>query len=160
MAAAMRGVTIRWEGMDELEAVLRRRTGAAAAKMDKRVAVGAVNIHRMARENLQRNKSVDFGDLIRSLRVRPTGESAWDVYSDAAHAAFVEFGTGPTGAASAHPPLPANYRHGAAWVIATRRGPVTHTGGRAKPYLFPAWERERGRLMTDLRAILKSEVGR
>jgi hypothetical protein len=92
----------------------------------------------------KRQAPVDTGLLRASIR--PTFYNnglTVQVGSDVFYAPFVEFGTGRRGASSNHPPLPDTYAHG------------PKPGRKATPYLWPAAELERPKLIAKLKDIFK-----
>nr|DAH56657.1 MAG TPA: putative tail-component [Caudoviricetes sp.] len=91
------------------------------------------------------------GQMRQSLRVQKTGELEWTLFCPASYGVFVEFGTGPRGAATGQvPEYPndpyANISYHSGEVLVTRwRGEildepfVRHTQGmEAQPFMRPA----------------------
>lgn len=114
----------------------------------------AINVQRRAKENITRgaagvtaSPAVDTGRLRSSIKIEMFSNGyAARVGSDVDYAPHIEFGTGPR---SKMPPLEPirqwcrrhNIPQSAAYAIALK---IKRNGTPAKPFLFPAYELERG----------------
>ena len=83
------------------------------------------------------------GTLRRSIRARRISDLTWVVEATVDYAAFVEYGTGIAGAASAHPTLPDEYKHGPS------------AGMAAQPYMTPAAELSKRRFPQRIEEALR-----
>ena len=108
----------------------------------------AFNIQKEAMSNLTKNKSVDTGHLRRGISTDIKGLEAIIHTSNIKYAPMVEFGT------KAHIIRPKNkkalYWKGAKHPVKS----VRHPGGKAKPYLIPAFEKEKDQFLEKLKEVI------
>ena len=107
------------------------------------------NIEAQAKINLDRNKSVVTGHLRRGIATKIGNMEVTVHTSNIKYAPMVEYGTKP------HIIKPKNkkalYWKGAKHPVKS----VRHPGSRAKPFLIPAFEKEKEVIMKDLEKIVK-----
>ena len=105
----------------------------------------AFNIQKNAKSNLTKNKSVDTGHLRRGISTDIKGLGATIHTSNIKYAPGVEYGT------KAHIIKPKNkkalYWKGAKHPVKK----VNHPGSKAKPYLIPAFEKEKDQFLEKLK---------
>ena len=108
----------------------------------------AFNIERNAKSNLTKNKSVATGHLRRGISTDIKGLEATIHTSNIKYAPGVEYGT------KAHIIRPKNkkflYWKGAKHPVKQ----VIHPGSRAKPYLIPAFEKEKDQFLEKLKEVI------
>ena len=109
----------------------------------------AFRIEAEAKQNLTDNGSVATGTLRRSIRAFPAGLDT-AVSTNVEYAEFVEHGTAP------HVIRPTNakalrFQTSSGVVFATK---VNHPGTRAKPFMHPAYEKNRPQLIKELTEAL------
>ena len=108
----------------------------------------AFNIQKNAMSNLTKNKSVDTGHLRRGIATDIRGLEAIIHTSNIKYAPMVEYGT------KAHIIRPKNkralYWKGAKHPVKS----VRHPGGRAKPYLIPAFDKEKDQFLEKLKEVI------
>ena len=109
----------------------------------------AFNIEKNAKSNLTKNKSVATGHLRRGISTDIKGLEATIHTSNIKYAPGVEYGT------KAHIIRPKNkkflYWKGAKHPVKQ----VNHPGSRAKPYLIPAFEKEKDQFLEKLKEVVK-----
>ena len=109
----------------------------------------AFNIQKNAKSNLTKNKSVDTGHLRRGISTDIRGLGATIHTSNIKYAPMVEYGT------KAHIIKAKNkkalYWKGAKHPVKS----VRHPGSRAKPFLIPAFEKEKEVIIKDLEKVIK-----
>ena len=107
------------------------------------------NIEAQAKINLDRNKSVVTGHLRRGIATKIGNMEVTVHTSNIKYAPMVEYGTKP------HIIKPKNkkalYWKGAKHPVKS----VRHPGSRAKPFLIPAFEKEKEVLIRDLEKVIK-----
>ena len=149
------------DGLDGLPETL---TAAAAEGMR----TGLLSMERTAKQLCP----VDTGDLRGSIRaeVRVEGDTVQGkLTANSDHAVYVEMGTGDVGRASGGngSGVQVSYRHGG-WFVPLPRGAVMVRdtilkdssagfwtyGQPARPYLYPAYQQNRGTLVEKIRAAL------
>ena len=109
----------------------------------------AFNIESKAKKNINSNKSVKTGHLIRSISTDVKGLEATIHTSNLKYAPMVEFGT------KAHIIRPKN-KKALYWKGANRPvKQVKHPGSKAKPYLIPAFEDEKDKFINDLKEVIE-----
>ena len=109
----------------------------------------AFNIESKAKKNINSNKSVKTGHLIRSISTDVKGLEATIHTSNLKYAPMVEFGT------KAHIIRPKN-KKALYWKGANRPvKQVNHPGSKAKPYLIPAFEDEKDKFINDLKEVIE-----
>ena len=109
----------------------------------------AFNIEKNAKSNLTKNKSVDTGHLRRGISTDIKGLGATIHTSNIKYARGVEEGT------RSHIIRPKNkkalYWKGAKHPVKK----VNHPGSKAKPYLIPAFEKEKDQFLEKLKEVVK-----
>lgn len=109
----------------------------------------AFNIQKSAKSNLTKNKSVDTGHLRRGISTDIKGLGATIHTSNIKYAPGVEYGT------KAHIIRPKNkkvlYWKGAKHPVKK----VNHPGSKAKPFLIPAFEKEKDQFLEKLKEGIK-----
>ena len=109
----------------------------------------AFNIQKSAKSNLTKNKSVDTGHLRRGISTDIRGLVATIHTSNIKYAPGVEYGT------KAHIIRPKNkkvlYWKGAKHPVKK----VNHPGSKAKPFLIPAFEKEKDQFLEKLKEGIK-----
>ena len=109
----------------------------------------AFNIESKAKKNINSNKSVKTGHLIRSISTDVKGLEATVHTSNLKYAPMVEFGT------KAHIIRPKN-KKALYWKSASRPvKQVSHPGSKAKPYLIPAFEDEKDKFINNLKEAIE-----
>ena len=107
------------------------------------------NIEAQAKINLDRNKSVVTGHLRRGITTK-IGDMEVIVHtSNIKYARGVEFGTRPHIIKAKN--KKALYWKGASHPVKS----VRHPGSKAKPYLIPAFEKEKDTFINDLKEVIK-----
>ena len=108
----------------------------------------AFNIERNAKSNLTKNKSVATGHLRRGISTDIKGLEATIHTSNIKYAPGVEYGT------KAHIIRPKNkkflYWKGAKHPVKK----VNHPGSKAKPFLIPAFEKEKDQFLEKLKEVI------
>ena len=108
----------------------------------------ALNIEENAKSNLTKNKSVATGHLRRGISTDIKGLEATIHTSNIKYASMVEYGT------KAHIIRPKNkrflYWKGAKHPVKQ----VNHPGSKAKPYLVPAFEKEKDQFLEKLKEVI------
>ena len=109
----------------------------------------ALNIQKNAKSNLTKNKSVDTGHLRRGISTDIRGLGATIHTSNIKYAPGVEYGT------KAHI-IRAKNKKALYWKGAKHPvKKVNHPGSRAKPYLIPAFEKEKDQFLEKLKEGIK-----
>ena len=125
-------------GLDELRGKMESLGESAAASLER--SMGEAIMITQAQAKLL--CPVDEGDLRNSIhsKAESDGETVTGtVYTNSDHAAYVEFGTGPRGAADhagVSPDVEISYKSGAWWIP---EGPNGIDAKTAKKYHFPAY---------------------
>ena len=109
----------------------------------------AFNIQKEAMSNLTKNKSVDTGHLRRGITTDIKGLEAIIHTSNIKYAPMVEFGTKPHIIRAKN--KKALYWKGAKHPVKS----VRHPGGKAKPYLIPAFEKEKDQFLEKLKEVIE-----
>ena len=108
----------------------------------------AFNIQKSAKSNLTKNKSVDTGHLRRGISTDIKGLGATIHTSNIKYAPGVEYGT------KAHVIRPKNkkvlYWKGAKHPVKK----VNHPGSKAKPFLIPAFDKEKDQFLEKLKEVI------
>ena len=108
----------------------------------------AFNIQKNAKSNLTKNKSVDTGHLRRGISTDIKGLGATIHTSNIKYAPGVEYGT------KAHIIRPKNkrflYWEGAKYPVKK----VSHPGSKAKPFLIPAFDKEKDQFLEKLKEVI------
>jgi len=134
-----------------------------------------------------RNKGTGGGELVQSIHTMTkseVGSIIGVVYSDAAHAPYVEFGTGPVGAANhsgASPNVPVTYKTEGWWypLNGESNGKGEHKvplkagmhftnkdgveflstfGQAAQPFMYPALKQNEGKVMDGIASYFQSQL--
>ena len=109
----------------------------------------AFNIEKSAKSNLTKNKSVDTGHLRRGISTDIKGLGATIHTSNIKYAPGVEYGT------KAHI-IRAKNKKALYWKGAKHPvKKINHPGSRAKPYLIPAFEKEKDQFLEKLKEGIK-----
>ena len=109
----------------------------------------AFKIESKAKKNINSNKSVKTGHLIRSVSTDVKGLEATIHTSNLKYAPMVEFGT------KAHIIRPKS-KKALYWKGSSRPvKQVSHPGSKAKPYLIPAFEDEKDNFINDLKEAIE-----
>ena len=108
----------------------------------------AFNIEASAKSNLTKNKSVATGHLRRGVSTDIKGLEATIHTSNIKYAPMVEYGTRPHIIRAKN--KKALYWKGAKHPVKS----VRHPGGRAKPYLIPAFEKEKDQFLEKLKEVI------
>ena len=109
----------------------------------------AFNIQREAMSNLTKNKSVDTGHLRRGISTDIKGLEATIHTSNIKYAVMVEKGTRTHIIRAKN--KKALYWKGASHPVKA----VRHPGSKAKPYLIPAFEKEKDQFLEKLKEVIK-----
>ena len=108
----------------------------------------AFNIQKNAKSNLTKNKSVDTGHLRRGISTDIKGLGATIHTSNIKYAPGVEYGT------RAHI-IRAKNKKALYWKGAKHPvKKVNHPGSKAKPYLIPAFEKEKDQFLEKLKEVI------
>ena len=108
----------------------------------------AFNIQKNAKSNLTKNKSVDTGHLRRGISTDIKGLGATIHTSNIKYAPGVEYGT------KAHI-IRAKNKKALYWKGAKHPvKQVNHPGSKAKPYLIPAFEKEKDQFLEKLKEVV------
>ena len=109
----------------------------------------AFKIESKAKKNINSNKSVKTGHLMRSVSTDVKGLEATIHTSNLKYAPMVEYGT------KAHIIRPKS-KKALYWKGASRPvKQVSHPGSKAKPYLIPAFEDEKDNFINDLKEAIE-----
>lgn len=94
------------KAVEEKKAALRIKAGAIAMRLAEEGAA-------YAKSEVERMDAIMYGNLVNSFSAEATGVSSSAIITDAAHAEFVEYGTGIKAKESGykHPELPAGWEH-------------------------------------------------
>ena len=115
----------------------------------KAIKKSAFNIESQAKKNLASNKSVVTGHLRRSIATKMGDLEATIHTSNVKYAVIVEKGS------KAHVIRPKN-KKALYWKGATHPvKQVNHPGSKAKPYLIPAFEKEKDQFLEKLKEVIK-----
>ena len=106
------------------------------------------NIEAQAKINLNRNKSVVTGHLRRGIATKIGNMEVTVHTSNIKYAPMVEYGTRPHIIRAKN--KKALYWKGAKHPVKS----VRHPGGRAKPYLIPAFEKEKDQFLEKLKEVI------
>lgn len=124
-------------------------SGKSEDKIKEVLKNSAFNIESNAKKNINSNKSVKTGHLIRSISTDVKGLEATIHTSNLKYAPMVEFGT------RAHIIRPKS-KKALYWKGAKRPvKQVSHPGSKAKPYLIPAFEDEKDKFINDLKEAIE-----
>ena len=108
------------------------------------------NIERNAKQNVENNRSVKTGHLRRNIATKVGNMEVTVHTSNVKYARLVEEGTRP------HIIRPKKGKKFLYWEGASHPvRKVNHPGSRAKPFLIPAFEKEKEVIMKDLEKIIK-----
>ena len=116
--------------------------------VQKAIKKSAFNIESQAKKNLASNKSVVTGHLRRSIATKMGDLEATIHTSNVKYAVIVEKGS------KAHVVRPKN-KKALYWKGATHPvKQVKHPGSKAKPYLIPAFEKEKDQFLEKLKEVI------
>ena len=142
-------IRVNVDDLNKFSVDIRRLSSEIEEDVKKVVKNSAFNIEANAKSNLTKNKSVDTGHLRRGIATDIRGLEATIHTSNIKYAPGVEFGT------RAHIIKPKNkrflYWKGAKHPVKQ----VRHPGGRAKPYLIPAFNKEKDQFLEKLKEVIK-----
>ena len=135
--------------LNEFSVKILKLSQEAEENVKKVVKNSAFKIQKEAMSNLTKNKSVATGHLRRSVSTDIKGLEATVHTSNVKYAIMVEKGT------KAHLIKPKNkkmlYWKGASHPVRI----VRHPGSRAKPFLEPAFEKEKDQFLENLKEVIK-----
>ena len=135
--------------LNEFSVKILKLSQEAEENVKKVVKNSAFKIQKEAMSNLTKNKSVATGHLRRAVSTDIKGLEATVHTSNVKYAIMVEKGT------KAHLIKPKNkkmlYWKGASHPVRI----VRHPGSRAKPFLEPAFEKEKDQLLEKLKEVIK-----
>ena len=135
--------------LNEFSVKILKLSQEAEENVKKVVKNSAFKIQKEAMSNLTKNKSVATGHLRRAVSTDIKGLEATVHTSNVKYAIMVEKGT------KAHLIKPKNkkmlYWKGASHPVRI----VRHPGGRAKPFLEPAFEKEKDQFLEKLKEVIK-----
>jgi len=151
----MRGTGAKLIGAKDITQNLRQYQTRIESETKKGLAKVALRVQRNAKENLTKSGAVYMGRLRSSIKVHPTENGKiQEVYTNVNYAAAVEFGSKPY-----FPPVEqlsdwSRKKIGIdlGFVIARK---IAREGTQAKPYLFPALEKERPGITKELGASIR-----
>lgn len=157
----MLNIDFKIDGIEGVSAALEDMPEAIEAAIAKAVLQGA-EVVRDAAKSLAPHTT---GELIKSIIVDGPISSGNTIFAEVAataeHAAYIEFGTGPKGAAAA-PAFAAEegveYRTGG-WVYPVDGGFRYTTGQPARPYMHPAYEANKEAVKELVANAIKKAVG-
>jgi HK97 gp10 family phage protein len=147
---AKRGTKADVSGGKELEAKFRQISREAKTEIEQALVKGALRVERQAKINAPVNKQVGLGGRLRAsithrLTDGPNGPMA-EVGTNVTYGKFQEYGTGQRGKGSGVP-TPADYEYGSS------------KGIPAQPFLFPAYNQNKDKILKDLAAAFKKGCG-
>ncbi len=106
---------------------------------------------RQVERSAKRNAPVDTGKLRQSIIAAKNGELSWRIYVSAKYGAYMEFGTG--GLVKVPPELQD-------LAIQFKGKGVKRIDLRPRPYLYPAFDLQRGQLLKDIEQLLTQELNK
>jgi HK97 gp10 family phage protein len=109
----------------------------------------AQRIERDAKENLTNNGSVKTGRLRSSITHVKVDDYLWQAGTNVKYGKYVEFGTSPHKITPRSKKALAFTKNGKKVVVKS----VMHPGSKAKPFLLPAAEENRRRLVQDIKGM-------
>jgi phage gpG-like protein len=148
------------KGLPKLEAQLGGMPAAIRTNVGKELFRGAVAIQAGAKRRLTANKSVDTGRLRNSIAVDSTPDLLHHrIGTNVKYAKRIEFGFRGTVQIPEHN-VRAHTRRGKPVKAHTRSAHTQQVNQAAKPYLFPAFEEERPKIIANVRRATKESVRR
>ena len=142
-------IKINTSELDRFSVYLKTKSEEDEKKIKKVLKNSAMAIEANAKSNLTSNGSVDTGHLRRGIANFRRGMTATVHTSNIKYAPMVEFGT------KAHIIRAKNkkdlYWKGAKHPVKS----VRHPGGKAKPYLIPAFEKEKDQFLEKLKEVIE-----
>lgn len=144
-------ISVDLAGMNEVIETLSKLNSDVVAGVEKALNISAVAIERDAKKRV----AVDTGRLRSSIRMqffKNNATTAYIIYTDAKHAPWVEFGTGVFATKGAGRSTPWVYKYEGS---GRKKGFYLTRGMRPKPFLFPAFEAERPKLISRMQKLLK-----
>ena len=141
----MAKLSVKVMGAKEIQDLFKKMDIVSKSYAKEVIQESSLNVMSGAKKRCPVAKEKGVGGTLRAS-IRPSyynnGLTA-DVGTNLQYGPFVEFGTGRSGAASDHPPLPEGYTHGA------------KPGMPAQPYLYPAFEAERPSFESKMKDIVE-----
>ena len=135
--------------LDKFSVYLKAKSEEDEKKIQKVLKNSAMTIQKNAISNLTNNGSVNTGHLRRSISTKIGDMEATIHTSNLKYAPMVEFGTRPH-------IIRAKNKKALYWKGATHPvKQVNHPGSKAKPYLIPAFEKEKNNLINDLKKVIE-----
>ena len=135
--------------LNEFSVKILKLSQEAEESVKKVVKNSAFNIEKNAKSNLTKNKSVATGHLRRGISTDIKGLGATIHTSNIKYAPGVEYGT------KAHI-IKAKNKKALYWKGAKHPvKQVNHPGSKAKPYLIPAFEKEKDQFLEKLKEVVK-----
>ena len=142
-------IKINTDEIDKFAVELVELSEKSRDNVQKAIKKSAFNIEANAKKNLAANKSVVTGHLRRSVATQMGDLEATIHTSNVKYAAIVEKGS------KAHIIRPKN-KKALYWKGATHPvKQVNHPGSKAKPYLIPAFEKEKDQFLEKLKEVIK-----
>ena len=142
-------IKINTDEIDRFAVELIKLSEESKGNVQKAIKKSAFNIESQAKKNLAANKSVVTGHLRRSIATKMGDLEATIHTSNVKYAVIVEKGS------KAHVIRPKN-KKALYWKGASRPVKmVNHPGSKAKPYLEPAFESEKDKLIENLKEAIK-----
>jgi phage gpG-like protein len=142
-------IRVDYSDLTKLTVSLKKLSDEAESSVNKVIKDSAFNIQKNAMSNLANNGSVNTGHLRRSISVDMGNLEATIHTSNVKYAIMVEKGT------KAHVIKPKNkkalYWKGASHPVKQ----VNHPGSKAKPYLIPAFEKEKDSFINKLKEAIE-----
>ena len=135
--------------LDKFSVYLKAKSEEDEKKIQKVLKNSAMTIQKNAISNLTNNGSVNTGHLRRSISTNMGDMEATIHTSNLKYAPMVEFGTRPHIIRAKN--KKALYWKGAAHPVKQ----VNHPGSKAKPYLIPAFEKEKEQFLEKLKEVIE-----
>ena len=135
--------------LDKFSVYLKTKSEEDEKKIQKVLKNSAMTIQKNAISNLTNNGSVNTGHLRRSISTKMGDMEATIHTSNLKYAPMVEFGTRPH-------IIRAKNKKALYWKGATHPvKQVNHPGSKAKPYLIPAFEKEKDQFLEKLKEVIE-----
>ena len=135
--------------LDKFSVYLKAKSEEDEKKIQKVLKNSAMTIQKNAISNLTNNGSVNTGHLRRSISTKMGDMEATIHTSNLKYAPMVEFGTRPH-------IIRAKNKKALYWKGATHPvKQVNHPGSKAKPYLIPAFEKEKDQFLEKLKEAIE-----
>lgn len=151
----MSGTGAKLMGADAVVRGLQRYQERIRAEAVKGLAEEALKVQKNAKENLTESGAVHMGRLRSSIKVRSKASGkVWEIYTNVNYAKAVEFGSRPH-----FPPIAPlsdwsrkKLGQDLGFVIARK---IAREGTPAKPYMFPALEKERPNMAKEVGSSIR-----